>query len=73
MEHKTTSFDTMSLPEQYRAVKAAFVLRGSSLNAWCRSEGVAQQNVRRAFTGAWSGPTAERLISRVKQAASDAH
>ena len=72
MERISTSSDQVSLAEQYRTVKAAFVLRGSSLNAWCRAQGIAQQNVRRAFTGAWSGPAAERLIAKVIRAATDA-
>lgn len=35
----------------YRAVRAAFVARGTSLNAWCIANGVNRQTVEKALKG----------------------
>lgn len=47
--------------ELLRQVKASFVLRGATMGAWCRANGIAQSNAREALVGTWDGP-AGRLI-----------
>jgi hypothetical protein len=51
--------------DRYQAVRAGFVLRGTTLNEWCRLNGVHIQNVRDAFLGRWQGPKAAELRQRV--------
>jgi len=43
-------------PTIYRHVRADFVMRGSSLDAWCRANDVARRNARAALIGEWTGP-----------------
>lgn len=52
-------------PELYAQVRAAFVARGSSLNAWCLSSLVARQYVRKCLLGEANGPSARRLRKRL--------
>lgn len=60
--------DHRTLEQQYQEVRAYFVVRGTSLSAWCKANQVAQQNVRKAFSGAWCGPAATKLVQRVLMA-----
>jgi hypothetical protein len=53
----------------YLMVRSNFVAQGSTLNAWCRANGVHIQNVREAFFGTWRGPRADELVLRVVEAA----
>ena len=50
------------MERNYNALKASFIMRGSSLNAWCIENEVAPANVRKAFSGVWTGPKASALI-----------
>lgn len=53
----------------YRAVRAAFVARGTSLNAWCISNGINRQTAEKTLRGERGGKRAlalrNRLISEV--------
>lgn len=53
----------------YVKVRAAFVGQGTTLNAWCKVNGLHIQNVREAFFGRWNGDKASALVARVTQAA----
>ncbi len=53
----------------YVRVRAAFVEEGTTLNGWCRENGVHIQNAREAFFGTWRGPKAEALVARILEAA----
>lgn len=37
--------------ETYRAVRAALVARGTTLNAWCKGNGLYRQTVEKALKG----------------------
>jgi len=52
-------------PTLYQHVRAKFVLRGSTLNAWSRDNSVAQPNARKALMGEWTGPKASEPVSRI--------
>jgi len=52
-------------PVLYQHVRAGFVLNGTSLNAWCRANGVAHQNARSALMGEWTGPKAAEMVHRL--------
>jgi hypothetical protein len=54
---------------RYQKVRAGFILQGSTLNQWCRENGVHIQNVRDIFLGRWQGPKATELRHRVSSAA----
>lgn len=49
----------------YLAVKAGFVLQGTSFGSWCNKHGVTRQNATMALRGGWRGPKARKLISRI--------
>lgn len=55
--------------ERYLKIRAAFVARGTSLNAWCSANGHHLPNVRAAIFGEWVGPKASELIAKVEDAA----
>lgn len=65
-----SEFNTQNdaLQAQYQRLKAAFVERGTSLNAWCLENGTHIQNVRDAFFGRWKGPRAADLVAKVSKA-----
>lgn len=37
--------------DTYRAVRAAFIARGTTLNAWCKDNGLYRQTVEKALKG----------------------
>jgi lambda repressor-like predicted transcriptional regulator len=49
----------------YHSVRAALVARGSSLNAWCRANGVNRQTAERALLGHRNGKRAIALRERI--------
>lgn len=59
----------MSTPEPSiqlaREVRAAFVLKGTTLKAWCRQNNLHFSNARNCLVGAWNGPAAQRLRARI--------
>lgn len=54
--------------ELVRAVRAGFVTRGTTYSAWCKKNKVNRSNCTQALTGAWDGPKARDLRSRVLRA-----
>lgn len=54
--------------ELHRRVRAAFVLKGTSLKAWSRENAVSPSNVRNALIGSWNGPAGQAMRRRVVQA-----
>jgi len=52
-------------PELLKRVRAALVLKGSSLNAFCRESGLTRQNVSAALAGNWRGPKASALVQLI--------
>lgn len=50
-------------------VKAGFVLKNTTFNAWCIANGVNRANATVAILGGWRGPKAKKLVARVKRAA----
>lgn len=57
---------------RYQRLRAAFILRGTTLAEWRRANGTHIQNVRDAYFGRWNGKGAQALIERVEKAASEA-
>ena len=55
-------------PELHDAVKAGFVLQGTSLAVWSRKNGVNPQSTRNALLGSWTGPSAKRWIANMIKA-----
>lgn len=58
-------FEGQPSADLLQAVRAALVLRGSSLSAYAREIGVKRQNLRAALVGEWTGPKARALVRRV--------
>lgn len=54
------------LPELLKAVRAAMVLRGTSLHRWAAENDLKCQNLTKALTGSWSGPKATELVAKVR-------
>jgi hypothetical protein len=72
MPVSTTSKNTpaaSSPPTLYLAVRAAFVARGDSLNAWCDKNQVRRQWAEQALKGQSTGPAARQLVKRIARAA----
>lgn len=47
----------------YLAVRAAFILRGTTLNEWCKANGLNRQTVEKALKGERYGRRAEAILS----------
>lgn len=50
------------------AVKAGFILKGTSMRAWCQAQGVDTGYASKALAGKQSGPKAQALKDRIIQA-----
>jgi len=57
--------DLRASPTLYQHVRADFVRRGLTLNAWCRANGVTHGTARKALIGEWTGPKASVLVARI--------
>lgn len=55
--------------ELHRRVRAAFVLQGTTLRAWCREQGISAGNARIALIGSWNGPRGKEMRARICKAA----
>lgn len=55
----------MTYIQLYANVKAAFIVRHTSLNQWCITNNVARQNARRALLNIWKGNGAIELRKRI--------
>lgn len=51
-----------------RQVRAAFIVQGTTMKAWCRENGVHLSNVRNCLTGSWNGPRGKAMRQRVLKA-----
>lgn len=49
----------------YNKVKAGFIIKGTTLGAWCRESGVKQSNVMSCLVGSWDGPKAKVLRAKL--------
>jgi hypothetical protein len=49
----------------YRKVRAAFLVQGTSLGAWCDARGISRSRAREALKGIRKGPSASALRNRV--------
>ena len=50
-------------------VRAAFVMKGTTLHAWCGENGVDPAHAYKALIGQWRGPAGHALVARIKAAA----
>jgi len=56
---------TMPSVELYNMVRAGFVVRGTTLNSWCRNQGISMGNARDCLLGSWNGPKGRELRARI--------
>lgn len=49
----------------YKIVRAALVANGSSLNEWCKANGINRQTAEKALKGERHSKTAEEIRSRL--------
>lgn len=59
--------------ELYLKVRGGFVMNGSTLTQWCRSNNIQPQNARSCLAGAWDGPKGRELRKKLIIAAGLAH
>lgn len=52
-------------PRLAQAVVAGFRLQGTTMNHWCKQNGITQQNANQAIRGSWNGPKAKQLLSMI--------
>lgn len=50
-------------------VRAGFLLQGTSLTEWCRSNGTHVSNARGALLGTWNGPKGKAMRTKIIKAA----
>lgn len=62
------SRDLKSLERRAGAIRSGFVAQGTTLTAWCRTNGFHRPNVYKALMVDWTGPKAEALIAAVTDA-----
>ncbi len=51
--------------ELYARVRAGFVAKGSSLNQWCKANGVEHRSARMVLIGAWNGNKSRVLRAEI--------
>ena len=52
-----------------REIRAGFILRGTTLAAWSREQGMDASLVRQAIYGTWAGPKGRAVKANVLRAA----
>lgn len=57
-------------PDYNARVKAGFILRGTTLGAWCRANGVWPSYAYMVLKGSTNGPTAQALRQQLLTASS---
>lgn len=55
-------------PQLLKAVRAGFVMRGTTLNAWCKKHQIHRSNATGALLGAWRGPKGKAIVAKVTRA-----
>lgn len=53
--------------QQFNHIKGAFVAQGISFSEWCRNNNVTPSNAKSALIGAWDGPKARKLRTKLIQ------
>ena len=56
-------------PDLLTKIRAGFILKGTTMNAWCAKHAINRPNATMAILGGWRGPKAKRLVARIKRAA----
>lgn len=62
--------DCPAIPNILQAVRAAFIMRGTTLGAWCRTNGVDPARAWRALQGKGGGTQTHKLRERILAASS---
>lgn len=53
----------------YLRIRSAFVAQDTTLGAWCRKNGIAQQSAACCIIGVWNGPKGQKLRAQIIAAA----
>lgn len=56
-------------PNLYLMVRAGFIAKGTTLNAWCIANGINRQTVEKALKGERNGKLSRRLVETLVAAA----
>lgn len=56
-------------PDLYILVRQGFVGQNSSLNRWCKENGINRRNAEAALKGMWNGPKGRKLRNQLISAA----
>jgi gp16 family phage-associated protein len=59
---------TLTIPaskELDRAVRAAFIAKGTTLNAWCTANGIARQTVDKALKGQRRSDRSRQMVKQL--------
>lgn len=54
--------------ELLRLVRAAFIVKDTTMKAWCRDNGIHLSNARNALIGSWNGPAGKAMRARIVKA-----
>lgn len=69
IEQKVVTNSLEPGPLLWQAIKAAFLLKGTTVNGWSKDNDVCSSHVRAAVIGVWNGPKGIALRNRVIQEA----
>ena len=53
--------------QQFLALKAAFIIQGTSFAAWCKANGFKSTNAKGALLGVYAGPKSQEIINKAIQ------
>jgi hypothetical protein len=73
MSHHMTDImivqQTQATPDTYLRVRAALIVKGTTLHRWCEQNGVHRQTAEKALKGERLSPRARALVRRLIRAA----
>lgn len=69
MKRSSLASDLRMNNSLYLQVRAGFVIKNTSFNAWCKKNNVLRPNAHKALIGEWKGPKARELVAKITSAA----
>lgn len=56
-------------PDLLKAIRASFVMQGTTFSAFCEAKGINRRNAAVALLGGWRGPKGRAVARRIAKAA----
>ena len=65
---ENTKSEMAVLAQLWQEIRIGFISQGTSLNAFCKENGIHRPNAKKAFGGNWNGKKAQELRNRLLEA-----